>query len=241
MESAELQTKARYEQRWQKAIAKGTEQAGNLELNLAFLDQTGLLRPNKTILELGCGMGQLTAALHQKGLNITGSDISQTAIDFAAGKYPDIRWRVLGAERLPFEDECFDLVLSFDVLEHLHDVDCHLQDVRRILKPDGCYLLQTPNKLSNIIFETLKHRSLYWRTFHPSLQSYRHLRRRLRGHGFFPQFVKMNTMNAYTLKKLKTIGLPQAAVRWIDFRRLPLRMQTNFYVIAERAPRVPDR
>ena len=236
MESAELQTKARYEKRWQKAIATGVEQAGNLELNLAFLEETGLLAPNKTMLELGCGLGKLTNALHQKGLNITGSDISQTAVDYAAGTYPDIPWRVLGAENLPFEDGCFDLVLSFDVLEHLHNVDSHLNEVRRVLKPNGSYLLQTPNKLTNIIFETLKQRSLYWRTYHPSLHSYRGLRRRLMRHGFVPQFLKMNTMNAYTLRKLQKIGLPKAAFGWIDFRRLPVRMQTNFYVVAEKLP-----
>lgn len=239
MEPIENQTKIRYEKRWQNAIAAGVEQAGNLDLNLLFLEQTGRLTHTKKIIELGCGVGLLTNALHQKGLDIVGSDISQTAIDYARAKYPGLDFRVFDAEQMPWPDSSFDLVLSFDVLEHLHDVDGHLNEVRRILAPDGCYLLQTPNKLTNVIFETLKSRSFYWRIYHPSLHSYGSLRHRLLKHGFTPQFVKMNTMNAYSLHKLQMIGLPKAMFRWIDFRRLPYWMQTNFYVIAQKQPETP--
>ncbi|NLW83430.1 MAG: class I SAM-dependent methyltransferase [Phycisphaerae bacterium] len=236
MEPVENQTQLRYEKRWQNAIAAGIEQAGNLDLNLLFLEQTGLLTPDKNSLELGCGVGLLVLALYQKGLTIIGSDISQTAIDHAREKFPGLDFRVFSAEKIPCSSDIFDLVLSFDVIEHLHDVDCHFREVRRILKPGGHYLFQTPNKLTNVIFETLKSRSFYWRIYHPSLHYYGQLHRRLQRHGFSSKFIKMNTMNAYTLTKLSNVGLPQSLFRWIDFRRLPYRMQTNFFVIAEKQP-----
>ena len=174
MEQTSPKTDALYEKRWQHAIANGSEQAGNLDLNLLFLEQSGLLTSDKNILELGCGTGLLTQALHQKGYDILGSDLSQTAIDYAHRKYPELKFFAFSAEQIPYPDSSFDIVLSFDVLEHLHNVDKHLQEIRRVLKQNGYYLFQTPNKLTNVIFETLKDRSLYWRVYHPSLHFYGH-------------------------------------------------------------------
>ena len=78
------------------------------------------------------------------------------------------------------ETEQFDLVLSFDVIEHIPDTERHLLEVRRVLKPGGSYLLQTPNKWTNSIFETIRWRSVSkWRVDHCSLHTYRQLRQRL--------------------------------------------------------------
>lgn len=219
---------------WQWAIGSGREEMGNLEVNLQFLAQTGLLHAQTKAIELGCGTGSLCQALYQKGIDITGCDVSQVAIDYGREKYPHLNLSVVNAEQLPWENESFDVVLSFDVLEHLFNPDGHLAQVNRILRPGGYYLFQTPNKWVNSIFETMKTRSLEWRRYHPSLHSAGQLKRRLIRHGFALQFIKMNTMNAFTLKKLENSPWLIKLAGRLDFRRLPLWMQTNFYVIARK-------
>ncbi len=223
-----------YEKSWQNAIKRGRVQFGNLQINLDFLQQTGLIRDGLACLELGCGIGNIAAFLQEQGVSMIASDISQTAIDHAQKAHPEIDFRQHSAESLPYEDQCFDLVMSFDVLEHLSDVEQHLCEVRRVLKPGGSYLLQTPNKLSNSVFETLKCRSMAWKKYHPSLHFYGQLRRRFRRNGFSFQCIKMNTMNEFAIQKIKRVGLPGGLFSWIDFRHLPYWLQTNFYVSAQR-------
>jgi 2-polyprenyl-3-methyl-5-hydroxy-6-metoxy-1,4-benzoquinol methylase len=222
------------DQSWKWAIGSGREEMGNLEINLKFLEESGLLRAAMKVIELGCGTGSLCEALYQKGIDAAGCDVSQVAIDHGRGKYPHLNLSVVNAEQLPWEKETFDAVLTFDVLEHLFDPDKHLSEVLRILKPGGYYLFQTPNKWVNAIFETLKTHSFEWRRYHPSLHFAGQLKRRLLKHGFQVRFVRMNTINAFTLKKLESYPrLAKLATR-LDFRRLPLWMQTNFYVIARK-------
>jgi SAM-dependent methyltransferase len=55
--------------------------------------------------------------------------------------------RIGVGENIPFEDESFDLVFSDNVLEHLqHPIDA-FREVWRTLKPGGCFLFKTPNRL----------------------------------------------------------------------------------------------
>jgi 2-polyprenyl-3-methyl-5-hydroxy-6-metoxy-1,4-benzoquinol methylase len=227
-----------YDRGWESELEAGKEQRGNLRTNLEFLTETNMLKPNDRILEIGCGIGSIVSELCGQGHDITGTDISSKAIDYGLKKYGDIKLQVQPAEELQFEDHAFDVVLSFDLFEHIAKVDRHISEVHRLLKENGLYLLQTPNKYSNVIFETLYHKSLKWRRAHPSLHTPGQLKRRLAKHGFQTQFVKMNPVNEFTLNKLrKKLGPISGIFKHINFRRLPLAMQTNLYVIARKMPK----
>jgi cyclopropane fatty-acyl-phospholipid synthase-like methyltransferase len=227
-----------YDRGWHSELEAGKEQRGNLRTNLDFLKQTNLLKPNYRIMEIGCGIGSIVSELSEQGYDITGTDISNKAIEYGLKKYGDIKLHVQPAEELQSEDQTFDIVLSFDLFEHIARVDKHISEVYRVLKTDGIYLFQTPNKYSNVIFETLYHKSLKWRRAHPSLHTPGQLKRRLARHGFQTQFVKMNPVNEFTLNKLrKKLGPISGIFKHINFCRLPLVMQTNLYVIARKMPK----
>lgn len=223
---------ALYDKGWRGELARGKEQRGDLQTNLEFLAQTALIRPGDRILEIGCGIGTVAAELAQQGHSVTGTDISRVAIEYGRSKYPGVRLEVQPAEELGFEDGAFDVVLSFDLFEHIAQIDKHVAEVRRVLTPGGHYLFQTPNKLSNVVWETLAHKSLKWRRVHPSLHTPVQLRRRLGRFGFETRFVRMNPVNEYTARKLNRLGPLGALIRRIDFRKLPLSLQTNLYVVA---------
>ncbi len=223
-----------YDDGWRKELWAGKEERGNLQTNLEFLALTDLLKPHDRILEIGCGIGSVVFELSRKGHDVRGIDISGEAIEYGRKKYGDIPLDVQAAEALPYEDGSFDVVLSFDLFEHIAAIDRHIGEVSRVLRPGGHYLFQTPNKLSNVIYETLWTRSLAWRRYHPSLHSPSQLRQRLARHGFQTRFVKMNPMNEFTLRKLQKLGPIGHVLRHVDFRRLPLVLQTNLYVIADK-------
>jgi ubiquinone/menaquinone biosynthesis C-methylase UbiE len=227
-----------YDRGWRSELEAGKEQRGNLRTNLDFLTETELLKPGYRILEIGCGIGSIVAELSPQGYDITGIDISDRAIEYGRQKYGDIKLQVQPAEELRFEDRTFDIVMSFDLFEHIARVDRHISEVRRVLKENGFYLLQTPNKYSNAVFETLYHKSLKWRRVHPSLHTPGQLKRRFSKHGFETQFVKMNPVNEFTLNKIREkLGPISSIFRHIDFRRLPLVLQTNLYAIARKLPK----
>jgi 2-polyprenyl-3-methyl-5-hydroxy-6-metoxy-1,4-benzoquinol methylase len=226
-----------YDAGWQGELARGKEQRGNLRTNLEFLAQTNLLKPGDRILEIGCGIGTIVCELAGQSHDVRGTDISQVAIEYGRTKYPGVRLDVLPAEELPYENGEFDVVLSFDLFEHIARIDRHVAEVRRVLKPGGHYLFQTPNKWSNAIFETLSHKTLKWRRVHPSLHTPGQLRRRLAKHGFEVRFVKMNPINEYTRSKFRKLGPLGRVIEQIDFRRVPLALQTNLYVIAKKCER----
>jgi ubiquinone/menaquinone biosynthesis C-methylase UbiE len=223
-----------YDAGWQGELGRGKEQRGNLETNLAFVAQTGLLKRGHRILEIGCGIGTVVHELAGQGYDVQGTDISQVAIEYGRSKYGGIRLEVQPAEGLAFGDASFDVALSFDLFEHIARIDLHVAEVRRVLKAGGYYLFQTPNKYVDAVYETLSLRSLAWRRAHPSLHTPGQLRRRLAKHGFDVRFVKMNPMNAYMRSKLKKLGPAAPLFGHIDFRKWPLALQTNLYVIARK-------
>jgi 2-polyprenyl-3-methyl-5-hydroxy-6-metoxy-1,4-benzoquinol methylase len=226
-----------YNNGWSKELRAGKEQRGNLQTNLEFLTQTNLLKPNHRILEIGSGIGNIVFELNKQGYDIRGTDISSEAVAYGREKYPGINLEVQPAEALPYEDQSFDIVLSFDLFEHIAKINLHVSEVYRVLRDDGYYLFQTPNKYSNTIFETLYHKSLKWRWAHPSLHTPGQLKQRLIKHGFEIKFVKINPVNEFTLNKLrKKIGPLSGIFKHINFCRLPLSLQTNLYVTAHKMP-----
>jgi SAM-dependent methyltransferase len=227
-----LAQQRRYDRSWRRGLDRGKEQRGNLEAHLAFLEHSGALTTPCRTLEVGCGIGTVVAELTRRGHDAVGIDLPETAITHGLAKYGSIRLEVHAAERLPYPDRCFEVVLSLDVLEHIHGVEEHLDEVRRVLVPGGRCLIATPAKQFAVVLETVSQRSLRWRRDHPSLHTPGQLRRRLRDHGFEVRFVRVNPVTDFVLAKLPRWLAP--AVQRLDVSRLPLSLQPTLFVVATR-------
>jgi 2-polyprenyl-3-methyl-5-hydroxy-6-metoxy-1,4-benzoquinol methylase len=102
-----------------------------------------------TLLEVGCGQGHLLAEARRLGYDVTGVDLSPSAVD-AAGRLLGDGGRVLCGqlEELRLPPGSFDACVLADVIEHVRDPVGFLQTVRRLLVPDGALLIATPSLVS---------------------------------------------------------------------------------------------
>jgi len=105
----------------------------------------------KKTLDLGCGEGIFCIELARRGIDVTGIDISQEAINHAKINAKSLKLRipfiVSGAEKLPFEDKSFDQVICLDVLEHVDDPIKVIKNIRKILREGGRLIITVPNEL----------------------------------------------------------------------------------------------
>lgn len=97
------------------------------------------LRPGSLVLEIGCGSGKTMSGM--TGVRAVGIDISPVALDMCRARYfsEGQGYAVADASILPFRDGCFDVVLSFHVLEHLYRKEREeaASEMLRVLRPGG--------------------------------------------------------------------------------------------------------
>ena len=100
----------------------------------------------KTVLDIACGTGYGIAILKKQARHVTGVDVDAEAATQALVECDEGADVLLGnGLGLPFRDASFDVITSFETLEHLHERTIFLTELHRVLKPDGILLLSTPN------------------------------------------------------------------------------------------------
>ncbi|WP_058998508.1 class I SAM-dependent methyltransferase [Leptolyngbya sp. NIES-2104] len=102
-------------------------------------------RAFETILEVGGGQGGLTALLYPRS-QITNLDLDPRYAAAPCNQQAQVRFICGDATALPFDDESFDAVTMFDVLEHIPDHKSAIAEAFRVLRPDGFLLVSTPNE-----------------------------------------------------------------------------------------------
>ncbi len=98
------------------------------------------------ILEVGCGEGRGVELLAPKADSFTGIDKIAPVIDNLKAKFPGNNFKQLVIP--PFsglEDNSYDVVISFQVIEHIKNDLGYLKEIHRVLKPGGRALITTPN------------------------------------------------------------------------------------------------
>ena len=111
-------------------------------------EEAAALTRGSCVLDLGCNNGYGADILARGCSKVVAADVSEAALADAEARFDDrgIVFQVIDGRSLPFSDATFETVVSFQVIEHVDDVDTYLGEIRRVLKPDGRALLTTPNK-----------------------------------------------------------------------------------------------
>ena len=100
----------------------------------------------KRVLDAASGEGYGTALLAAApACSATGVDIDERSVAHARARYA-AEFEVADVRDMPFPDGSFDLVVSFETIEHVPDPELALDEMRRVLAEDGLLLISTPNK-----------------------------------------------------------------------------------------------
>lgn len=181
---------------------------------------------NKRVLDFGCGSGYGSRRMVERAASVHAVDVSEDAIKHAGAEfdYPNLCFQQIDPTiRLPFADSTFEVVTSFQVLEHVTDVAHYLSEIRRVLTPDGCLLLATPDRTTRLF-----PRQRPWNRWHVREYSPFSLESTMRA--FFPE-VEMLQMSGrrdvidvelHRYRKLKWMTLPFTLPLWPDSVRVPL-------------------
>lgn len=106
------------------------------------------LKKGSTVLEIGCGDGYGANYLAENDINVTGIDVDKHSIKYAQKKYKKhkLSFHLYDGECIKYEPHSFDMVISFQVMEHVENINLYLENIKKMLKPNGLFLITTPNR-----------------------------------------------------------------------------------------------
>lgn len=119
------------------------------------------------VLDVGAGTGRISVRLSHEGAHVTALDVSSEMLEVLMKKDRKIQTIIGDAEKLPCKDETFDMVISTFVIVHLADPKRFFDEVYRVLRPGGIFIVTNINQKrppevetnqGNIIIESYYHR-----------------------------------------------------------------------------------
>ncbi len=107
---------------------------------------------NKIILDAACGTGYGSNYLSNYATTVYGIDIDDETIEKNKKIYNknNLIFSIGSIYNLPYNDNMFDVIVSFETIEHVDDGNKVLSEFKRVLKSDGILIISTPNKQINI-------------------------------------------------------------------------------------------
>ena len=106
------------------------------------------LAHGKVVLDLGCGEGYGASLLAEVAEHVTGIDLSPEAVEHARLRYPRANLNFLSGDcrKTGLPERHFDLVVCFEMIEHIAEHEELLREVHRLLKPGGVFVVSSPDK-----------------------------------------------------------------------------------------------
>lgn len=98
------------------------------------------------VLDVASGDGYGTYILSQRAQHVTGCEIDGPTVEAAQKKYraDNLEYKCADCTQLPFENDSFDVVVSFETIEHINNYKDFVKEVERVLKPNGLFICSTP-------------------------------------------------------------------------------------------------
>jgi SAM-dependent methyltransferase len=116
-------------------------------IHLKAYEEAARLSVGKFVLDIGCNNGYGTSLISRSCARAVGLDVSTNAIEDAKARFGSscVEFRTYDGITIPFADSKFDVIVSFQVIEHIEDTASYLSEIARLLRSDGIALFTTPN------------------------------------------------------------------------------------------------
>lgn len=175
------------------------------------LNEVKTFRHQGKILDVGCATGFFLKLAEDAGFKPYGVDISKFAVDYARKK---LKLKVYHGQLkdVAFPAKYFDVVIAFHIIEHVKDPLGLLQEIRRILKPNGLLMMTTPN--ANSVMARLLGRK--WWGFNAAPL-----------HLFF--FNPKTFISLMTKAGFRTIKLQKEAAAYISIKQILIRLRQHYH------------
>ena len=169
---------------------------------VAYAQATQLVE-NMSVLDLGCNTGYGTGILSRSAKRVMGVDVSEKAIVSARNQYGHlgIEFQKIDGKTLPFDDETFDVVVSFQVIEHVVDYQDFIEEIKRVITPGGVIMFTTPNAPLRL-FQGMKP----WNPFHVREFNHKDLESLLNNF-----FKKVSVFGLFAIEPLHSIEVHRVA------------------------------
>jgi SAM-dependent methyltransferase len=201
------------------------------------------ITPTTDFLEIGAGDCALSLHVAKHVRRVTALDVSDTILgDITAPE--NVALRVFDGCELPLEPESIDVAYSNQVIEHLHPEDAAMQaaSLLKALRPGGCYVCVTPNRLNgphdiSMFFDTVA------TGLHMKEYTYRDLDRFFRGLGYDTTRACLGMKGRFAALPVAFIGAVEGVLSWMPARirvaigRTPLFQRLLIIRFVARKPR----
>ncbi|WP_370899795.1 class I SAM-dependent methyltransferase [Chryseobacterium gossypii] len=177
-------------------------------MHIATYEYAKNFASGKKVLDFGCGSGYGAKILSEKADSVTGTDLSQEAVDFAKDKYNSDNLNFITDQELA--DKKFDMITSFQVIEHVENDAEYITRLKGLLNPGGLLLISTPDK-KNRLFNYIQKP---WNIFHLKEYTSGSLKKLLENHFTQVEILKIGSGSDLVLeeisrtKKQRIITLP---------------------------------
>jgi SAM-dependent methyltransferase len=169
----------------------------------------------KDVLDVASGLGYGTDYLRKESARAVGLEIDKQSVQCSRHRYPLSTYEQGSAESMPAKwSEAYDVVVSFETIEHLERPSDFLQEVFRCLRPGGLFICSTPNKSLNL-FEG--HNRFHIKEFYCGeflkLIGTRFCVREVFGQSFHPRWhVAFMAFHALMRKVLRALHIPPLGI-----------------------------
>jgi GT2 family glycosyltransferase/ubiquinone/menaquinone biosynthesis C-methylase UbiE len=104
----------------------------------------------KAVMDIASGEGYGSALLASTARSVTGVDVDPVSVEHAKHSYfdPKLNFVVGSCDSIPLPDASFDVVTSFETIEHHDKHERMLGEIKRLLKPEGILIISSPNRLT---------------------------------------------------------------------------------------------
>ncbi|MDD3080387.1 MAG: methyltransferase domain-containing protein [Paludibacter sp.] len=184
----------------------------------------------KRVLDYGCGSGYGSYSLSLLAEHVKAVDISHETIEFAKNKYKATNIEYCLVSEL--NDEKFDVITSFQVIEHVTNNKEYINKLKSLLKPNGYLLISTPDK-RNRLFNIIQRP---WNIYHLKEYSELSLKRLLLKQFNTVEILKIGSKSELVTKEIsrdkiqRNITLPCTLIIYPNFIRIfLLKFQVKIY------------